>query len=285
LDTSPLTDASKQKAERELRETPENIEPALKELRLLLKDEPGLTIPINEDEFLLKFLRPCKFYPKSAFEKMKNFYRFRVNHKKICKNLMPEMVEHVCEQDLLHLQPDRDQFGRRLIIINIGKIWKPSKCPIDDIFRCIQLWLEAAMTEPNTQINGAVVIFDMDGLSLTHIMQFTPSIAMMILDWVQDCIPLRLKGIHIVNNSYLFSMLFTIFKPFIREKLRKRIFFHNKDWKSLHQHVNKEILRPKFGGTLDVPEVEGKLLGDLLKYYNKRFEDSNLMGYLNEMNK
>lgn len=47
------------------------------------------------------------------------------------------------------------------------------------------LFMEAAMIEPETQICGASVIFDMDGLSLQQTMQFTPPFAKRIVDWLQ----------------------------------------------------------------------------------------------------
>lgn len=41
------------------------------------------------------------------------------------------------------------------------------------------------MLEPETQVCGAVVIFDMDGLSLAQTTKFTPAFAKRIVDWLQ----------------------------------------------------------------------------------------------------
>lgn len=41
------------------------------------------------------------------------------------------------------------------------------------------------MLEPETQVSGAVLIFDMDGLSLQQVWQFTPPFAKRIVDLLQ----------------------------------------------------------------------------------------------------
>lgn len=75
-----------------------------------------------------------------------------------------------------------------LIIFNrfiLLEKWKPAKCSLDDLFRAVQVGIIASMREPTTQICGGMVVFDFDGLALSHVMQFTPSFAAMLLEWVQ----------------------------------------------------------------------------------------------------
>ncbi len=37
-------------------------------LSLLFPEEHELSVPIDNEDWLIRFLRPCKFYPESALE-------------------------------------------------------------------------------------------------------------------------------------------------------------------------------------------------------------------------
>jgi hypothetical protein len=65
--------------------------------------------------------------------------------------------------------------------------WKHNKVSLDEVYKGCVLFLECAMLEPETQVAGAVVIFDMDGLSLQQVWQFTPPFAKRIVDLLQVC--------------------------------------------------------------------------------------------------
>lgn len=88
----------------------------------------------------------------------------------------------------------------------------------------------------------------------------------------QDCTPIRLKAVHIINQPFIFNMLFALFKPFLREKLRKRIYFHGADRASLLAHVDARALRRRHGGALPDPEIPGELLWKMLNYYEDNFQ-------------
>lgn len=156
--------------------------------------------------------------------------------------------------------------------------WKHKEVCLDEVFKGCVIFLEAATLEPETQVHGAVVIFDMEGLSLQQTWQFTPAFAKRIVDWLQDSVPLRIKGIHIVNQPKLFQIVFALFKPFLREKLRNRIIFHGTDYASVHKHISPKSVPAKYGGTSEVPRVSGQQWYDMLCQCDREYAAINSYG-------
>ncbi|XP_013201284.1 alpha-tocopherol transfer protein-like isoform X1 [Amyelois transitella] len=266
-------------ARKELRETPEVVKPAVEELRRVLKEDKDLYVPLDSDAWLIRFLRPCKFYPHSAYELIKRYYAFKLKHHKQYDGLVPSKETNIFNQNILTVLPTRDQHGRRVLVLELGKKWKHNKCSLDEVFKGCVLFLEAAMLEPETQICGAVVVFDMDGLSLQQVWQFTPPFAKRIVDWLQESIPLRVKGLYIINQPYIFNMVFQLFKPFLQEKLRSRIIFIGNDRELLHTYVSPKCLPECYGGTLSLPRVTGAQWLELLLMCDQEFSAINSYGY------
>ncbi|XP_011638074.1 alpha-tocopherol transfer protein-like [Pogonomyrmex barbatus] len=252
IEITDLDDFFIEKAKKELRETPEIVAQSFKQLREYIAGEPDLHIPDDVDFYVI-FLRPCKWYAKKCFL-LKRYYRFRQHYPHIFDNLLITKERTALCAGLIYPLPLRTKEGCRLMIIEVGKRWKPKEVSIDDFFKGLMIILYLAMTEYRTQIAGTHIIMDADGLSLSHLTYITPSFAKMVVDFVQKCLPTRLKGIHIVNQSFIFNMAFAIFKPFLEEKIRKRIHFHGTNWDSLTTFAEKRVLLKKHGGELDMPE-------------------------------
>nr|XP_022911696.1 alpha-tocopherol transfer protein-like [Onthophagus taurus] len=278
LDREEISGEFAEKAFKELRETPENRERGLDELRNWLKNEENFFKPNEDTAFLLKFLRPCKFYAKSAFKIMKKFYKFKEKNLKYSQNLIPESVERCYIDEIITFLPARTLEGSRIMVVNIAN-WNPKEVSVTTFIRGVFIALEIAMGEPKTQVGGVHVILNLEGLSLSHITQFNPSLARMILQLVQECLPLRLKGIHIINQLTLFKVIYAIFKPFIGEKLKKRLFFHGTNYDELLAKVDSFCLPPRWGGTLSSPDAPGRLLYDIIHFYSYEYKEISTYGY------
>ena len=279
LELNPPNPELQEVAKKELRESPELQKEAVARLKELLKAETDLKCPLDNDAWLIRFLRPCKYYPESSVNLIKHYYNFKVKHAGIYDNLKPSREKNIFDQNILTVLPIRDQHGRRVLIIELGKKWKHNKCSLDEVYKGCVIYLEAAMLEPSTQIAGAIVIFDMDGLTLQQTWQFTPPFAKRIVDLLQEAMPLRIKNLHVINQPYVFNMVFALFKPFLREKLKSRIIFHGTDRKSLHRYMSPKYLPTHYGGTMDVPLIDGPTWYKLLVQCDKEYEAINMYGY------
>ncbi|RLU19227.1 hypothetical protein DMN91_007784 [Ooceraea biroi] len=249
---------------------------------MISEAETDLKCPLENEAWLIRFLRPCKYYPESTRDRVKHYYNFKVKHANVYDNLKPSKERNIFEQNILTVLPNLDEHGRRILIIELGKKWKHNKCSLDEVYKGCVLYLEAAMLEPTSQITGAVIIFDMDGLSLQQTWQFTPPFAKRIVDLLQDVVALRIKNLHIVNQPYVFNMVFALFKPFLREKLKNRIIFHGTDRKSLHQYMSPKCLPACYGGTLGAVEVTAMDWYHLFIQMEKEYEGDHQFVRLQE---
>lgn len=72
---------------------------------------------------------------------------------------------------------------------------------------------------------------------------------------------MKLKEVHVVNVSPLVDTIVNFVKPFIKEKIRNRIFIHPDGFESLYKYVPKEMLPEEFGGLAGpIAEINGIIL-------------------------
>jgi len=94
----------------------------------------------------------------------------------------------------------------------------------------------------------------------------------------KDSVPLRIKGIQIINQPKIFNIVFQLFKPFLREKLRSRIIFHGTDRESLHKHIAPEHLPQCYGGLVKEVLISGDEWYRLLVKCDKEYLAVNSYG-------
>ncbi|CAH1367978.1 hypothetical protein MTP99_009372 [Tenebrio molitor] len=235
------------RAEEELNETPENLKQEVFALRQMVQNDTNLSVP-NDDAFLLRFLRARKFDSKKAFYMVQRYYLMKLKCPELFSCPIPSECSKVFNLQAQKMLQDRDQLGRRVYIIRMD-YFDSNIVTIDDIFRTNVLALEQIVREPETQIAGIVLILDMAGLSLQHAKFFTPYYAKKMVELVQETFPLRFKGFHIVNEPFYFDAVMAVLKPFLKEKIRKRIFLHGSDITALHGFISTDILPSEYGGT------------------------------------
>ncbi|KAJ6642293.1 Alpha-tocopherol transfer protein-like [Pseudolycoriella hygida] len=263
----------------QLRETPENREKGFKELRELMKKNPDLTFP-EDDAFLEVILRCCHWYPEGAIELLRRIAEFRKDNEKVVKTLNPANHKKAfTETDVVNVLIDKDHLGRRIIILKQGSNWNPDEVSTDEIFQLLYLIHVIAQLEKSAQINGVVVIMDFEGLSLKQVKGMGALSTKRLLTFIQDAMPIRLKEIHFVKQPFIFNMVWALIKPFVKDKLKKRMYFHGDNLSQLHNYIPVDKLPSNYGGTLPEINYSGKEWYPCVDKYKEQFDQWSTFGF------
>ncbi|XP_054717874.1 alpha-tocopherol transfer protein-like isoform X2 [Uloborus diversus] len=248
FNSTTITDDIRKTAEEELNEKESDIQSSLKTLKEYLENDADLT-PCTDDGFLLKFLRARKFSVKAAWTLVQKYYSIRITYPHMFRNFNPTACAAIMQSGIHYFLPYRMKNGCAILMSRFGK-WDPKVSLCEDILKFNLLCNEMAMLNPVTQITGLVTIADMKDFSWSHLFNIPISDVKCFINALENCLPVRNKAIHVVNNSSVFSVLFALVKPLLNEKVQNRIYFHGDNLDSLHQQIPPEILPEDLGGEL-----------------------------------
>ncbi|XP_054972572.2 alpha-tocopherol transfer protein isoform X3 [Pan paniscus] len=263
------------------------LQPGLAALRRRAREAgvPLAPLPLT-DSFLLRFLRARDFDLDLAWRLLKNYYKWRAECPEISADLHPRSIIGLLKAGYHGVLRSRDPTGSKVLIYRIESCsvaqageqwaisthynlclpsssdspasasqvagttahWDPKVFTAYDVFRVSLITSELIVQEVETQRNGIKAIFDLEGWQFSHAFQITPSVAKKIAAVLTDSFPLKVRGIHLINEPVIFHAVFSMIKPFLTEKIKQRIHMHGNNYKqSLLQHF-PDILPLEYGG-------------------------------------
>ncbi|KAG5861197.1 Alpha-tocopherol transfer protein-like, partial [Gonioctena quinquepunctata] len=158
------------------------------------------------------------------------------------------------------------------------------------LIRCFDM-ITLSYLHQNGPPDGLIILFDMDGISFSHFLKVSIVVMKKLLYYLQEGMPIRLKGLHFCNIVSFMDKLLAMMKPFMKQELVESLFLHVQ-MDTVYDYVPKMILPKDYGGACESLQIlHGKYKDqmynneELFKYQelqlvdeSKRIEESVEMG-------
>ena len=245
-----------ERARSELGEDPETRSKLIQELRdnltqwkpLTIEEKP-LVVRNVDNKFLLMFLRARKFDVSKALQLYISYHKFRHKH----SQLLSKPVGHVFQSGIIKVLDSRALDGSKVICIYPGN-WNASNVSFLENFHATFVVLDELIQDEMTQVHGFSILYDFTSSSFLSMLQVAQSEQItkgVLIDLLQDAFPARFKAVHLIHHPWYISIVLSVIKPFMKQKLRDRIHSHGEEYSSLHEHIDPMCLPEEFGGVAD----------------------------------
>ena len=127
--------------------------------------------------------------------------------------------------------------------------WNPYEQDLLNIFRADLIAFQILLQDEATQINGVVIIVDFRDFGMAQARAMNPLTFKRFSNIVFNCYPLRIKGVHILEQPKIFTVIYALSSQFMKEKLRERVKLHSGNIQGLVEYIKHECLPVDYGGT------------------------------------
>lgn len=176
---STISGVTLEKAMKELGEIPEKRMETIEELRTKLKswqpnlDDPheqGLTLQrIEDDKFLLCFLRARKFDVERSTQLFINYFKYRAKYSTMLGEVSSKGAEATLKEKILSVLPHRTKDGCKVMVARLGA-FDLDKHPPEAILRMLLVVLDHLIESEETQVHGIVFCEDLAALTFYRMM-------------------------------------------------------------------------------------------------------------------
>ncbi|KAF5308776.1 hypothetical protein FQR65_LT06009 [Abscondita terminalis] len=236
-------------ANAELNEDSNRIENDLRSFREWLKFQKHLNFR-DEDQFLIAFLRGCKFSIETAKQKIDYYYMSKTLTPEFFKGRSPlnGEIQKILKNQLVtfyHTQPTLP-----VVVYGDWSNLEKHKIEMEDIIRHYFMASDYLLVEEDSySINGVVIIVNCKDIPLKYLLQCSiPTIKQYFLI-IQNGFPVRIKGFYVINAPAYLDTMYKLCEIVLSDKIKQRIQIYSKENShKLLEIVPKDLIPNELGG-------------------------------------
>lgn len=226
--------------------------PPFEKLQQLLHNDHELHNYNLTGKFLTRFLAARDNDAISAYNLVKGYFSLRKEHPEFFMNT--STVVRTFSKRMFYFQRERSPSGH-FIVYNKPSNWDYSKHSLIYAMSSMVPFVELeTLSNVDSARLGPITLVDMKDFSLKQMYNARNSDTDLLFKLSEQSLPVKTGPVHIVNNNWVFSMLFKICTPFMSQQLIDLFTIHGSDYSSLYEVIPKHMLPAPLGGDVQLRE-------------------------------
>ncbi|XP_018377311.1 PREDICTED: clavesin-2-like, partial [Trachymyrmex cornetzi] len=174
-------------------------------------------LPNIPKEQLALFAHSCYFDIEATRRCMNVYYSMRATIPELFNNRDSNLdLQHSLKTLEFAILPKPDRNGNWIIINRLADP-RPSQFIFNDSIKLLFMSYDASLYT-NGCSEGYIILMDMAKMRLGHLTRLSMNTLRKSLEYVQGGVPLRLKGIYMVNATWLMDKVIALMRPFMKQE-------------------------------------------------------------------